>query len=1435
MTGRTPSGRRFLLAGAVSHYRHDLSWDREELAGDLRQMIELFTGELGYEHLPLIGLDPTSRQIQDALRDFCTSDDRRPDDYLTVYLAGHGEILDVGTTGSEHVLLPADAHPGDLRRRAIKSADLAEWMLAETAVCRLLLIVDACYAGRGGLDFARNALARVGSPAQLGRQDGSGVVVVTATQPAQQAVAGAFTAAFIRAVRNQATAGHGPESLTIPAVMGVIRADPQLPASQQAQWSLLAGSGAVPDFLPNPRSDAALVDLDLAEQERLWGGRLDYEHRRSAEMRDHFAPRIAGFTGRHRVLARLCGWLSSPADAKPVVITGDPGSGKTAVLGLLAALSDPRRRSTVPRDGLPTDAIPPTDAIDVAIYAGNLTAGEVLAGLAAAVGIGSIESEPDALSSGLVSLLSALRQGGRPLTAIIDAVDEAADPADLAGQLLRPLIDQGEGAIRLLLGTRRHVCDHLGRGWRDRCELLDLDKYPYADPVALATVVGRILLGAPPAAPGTPFAGAMPALLAAVTAAITAAAGHSFFVARIVAATQASLPVPPDPADLAWRASLPSAAGPAMRRDLEARLGDQAGRAVDLLLPLAYTHGTGLPWEDIWALVANALTPGHGYTNEDLLWLADCAGSFIVEGDALSGRSVYRLCHRSLAEDLSAGRDQAADEHAISSRLAAQVPRDASGHPDWPASHPYIRAHLATHAARGGGIDDLAQDPGFLLAADRSGVVTALAAAGPRAHAAAAAYRMAVHHFDPRWPESNPSYLELAAYRTGAATLVERLARARGTPPWHVAWADLTPGAEPVVLGYGAQGVDNISCTTSPDGTPIAVTGDNQRAPRIWNLSTLQMDGMLSTDGDVVHFTRALTCAALPDGTPVAVIVGNFGTTVWNLATQSIIGELGVGHWPGAVACGALRDGTPVAATCESDHVRVWSLTSRKVLHDFRVFSLHVACTKLPDGRAIAITGDGRIWNLETGRSLGRRILADDGVAHLGCLTLPSGAVRVIVVSPDGIARLWRLTAKQISLEKTFDCLDSPRMRQYRRFNRVRQGACVTRPDGTQLLVVLDDVGILYARSLPGGEPYLQPMQGHALGASGVACAVLPGGEPAAVTAGYDGTVRLWNLEQLRATPAAVGANFSRVGYTRLRADAAVAVAATGGTLRGWDAATGRRLRLRLRIGKLSRASVFGCARLVDGTPVALVGDGEGSLRAWDLADKGREYGRWQVTDRPITGLSVVTAGTTPLAVTCDGSTSIQISELTAQGRRRDPLRCPSPVGRLATAVLPDGTATVVASGDSGEVRVWDLQTGKPLTGPAFMPRDVIDLACCAELDGTIMISVVCATKHGRGLIMWNTRDPANDLRELSFDADRVASAQQADGNGLFAMSGRGGQLLFFRPLSAKDSARKNRPADLIELISLESKVNDLTLTENAKVIVSTDSGLFALQLAVQR
>ena len=1151
-------GRRFLLTGVVSRYQLEPSWNREELAEDLQRMVGLFTGELGYQHVPMMGLDPTWLQIHDALRDFCTAADRQADDYVAVYLAGHGEILPVGDTGFEHVLLPADASAGDLRRRAVKSADLAEWMLADTPVRRLLLIVDACYSGMGGLDFARNALARIGTPAQLTEPDGSGVVVVTATQPTQQAIAGAFTTAFARAVRSQATAGHAPGTLSIDAVLNVLRDDPDLPASQQAQWSLLAGSGTIPDFLPNPRRDSDRVELDLEEQDRRWRARRAVERQRAEEMRGQFVPRTQGFTGRHRALADITRWLETPGDARPVIVTGDPGSGKTAVLGLLAALSDPRHRPTVPRDGLPADGIPGEGAIGVAIYAGNLTTGQVLASLAVAAGLEDINPDPAALGGGLARLLAGLREGGSPLVAMIDALDEAADPSHLAGELLRPLIERGRGAVRLLLGTRRHVCEHLGRGWRNRCTVIDLDSPRYADPLALSEVIRRTLTGLTTAtgtqAAGTPFAACAPALLDAVTAAIAEAAGHSFFVARILADTQAAQPAIPNPADAAWRASLPRAAGPAMRRDLDLRLGDKAAHAVDLLLPLAYAQGGGLPWEDMWPLLANALAPGRGYTNEDLLWLAGHAGSFIVEGGTISGRSIYRLYHRSLAEDLIASRDQAADQRAITAALTAHVPRRHNGRPDWPTSHPYTRAHLATHAARGGGIDDLAQDPGFLLAADPPELLAALDTTTSKpARAAADAYRSALPLIRRHPPAEHACYLGLAARCGRAEALADRIDADGLAGPWRARWASWQlQRPHHQITGHG--GWVQAVAVAELDGRPVAVSGSDDGTVRVWDLATGTPVGSPFTghDGPV----NAVAVAEL-DGRPVVVSGSDDETVrVWDLATGTPVRGPFTGHdGPVNAVAVAELDGRPVAVSGSGDRtVRVWDLATGTPVggpftgHDGPVRAVAVAEL---DGRPVVVSGSDdetvRVWDLATGTPVGRPFTGHSGPVNAVAVAELDGRPVAISGSDDETVRVWDLAT------------GTPVGGPFTGHSEPVNAVAVAELDGRPVAVSGSDDRTVRVWDLATGTPVGDPFTGHGGPVRAVAVAELDG-RPVAVSGSDDGTVRVWDL----ATGTPVGDPFTghrgpvnAVAVAELDGRPVVISGSFDGTVRVWDLATG--------------------------------------------------------------------------------------------------------------------------------------------------------------------------------------------------------------------------------------------------------------------------------------
>jgi hypothetical protein len=106
------------------------------------------------------------------------------------------------------------------------------------------------------------------------------------------------------------------------------------------------------------------------------------------------------------------------------------------------------------------------------------------------------------------------------------------------------------------------------------------------------------------------------------------------------------------------------------------------------------------------AAVASGLS-GQTYGNEDIQWVLDQAGSFVVEA-VKRDRSVYRLYHQALADHLRRGRDPVPTQRRITEALVQTVPGlAATGNRDWRVAQPYILAHLPEHAATGCRINHL--------------------------------------------------------------------------------------------------------------------------------------------------------------------------------------------------------------------------------------------------------------------------------------------------------------------------------------------------------------------------------------------------------------------------------------------------------------------------------------------------------------------------------------------------------------------------------------------------------------------------------------------------------------------------------------------------------------------------------------------------------
>ncbi|MER5348155.1 caspase family protein [Streptomyces mirabilis] len=1342
MTGPADGGpqdaegpRRYLIAAAVSRYPKCPDWDRPGLKEARKQIVELFTQKLGYRHHTALGADPTVQQLREQLRAFCTSDERREDDLVAVYLSGHGEVDEAG---SEHVLLMADTDPADVSFTSLPTAELVR-VFSGTRVRRLLLILDTCYSGRGGNELAGAALERLGTSWVQGVAS-PGLVIVSSAQPHQQAQAGLFPHLLSRVVDSQATAGHAPKHLSVSAVVQQMNGHNDKPAYQHISLSLLGLTGEPPDFLTNPRHSVRLTEVDLALQD---AADFDAEaRRRETEFTSRLLVRAMGsyygkyargwwFYGRHQVLAELATWLGSESSDRnsaqddpfedPLsrgagpgevvrVVTAGPGSGKTAVLGLFAALTMPERRRTVPVDaiGLEPGMTPAERSIDVVMYAQNLTNAQVLSGLAAAAGF-----KCATVSEFLEGLEQRHRGRERPFTVLLDALDEAATPDTLCSQIVRPLIEHSKGRIRLLLGTRPYLLDCLGIRTDDQRRVLDLDSDRYADHQALRAYTIRNLIESHST---SPYRQADPRILRHVASAVAFAAGSSFLVARFAAYTLAAADeVVSDARDPQWRASLPRHADEAMRDDLTRRLGLDAQRAADLLRPLAYAEGQGLPWEGIWAPLASAIS-GRTYSDDDLLWLRRNAGSYVVEATE-NGRSAYRLYHQALTEHLRESTDPAAVHSAFVDTLTTCVPYRGDATRDWSRAHPYTLNYLAAHAAAAERVDSILKDTEYLVHATPYNLTPHLQrASSDEARLTAAVYRTALDLHAPVSPAVRRQALALNSARAGATRLLRQLTSHVGPSEWTPEWAtgsDFAPALRDTLIGHGDQ-VGAVACTTL-DGKPVAVTGSSDSTVCVWDLASGRRIGtpLVGHPGRVY----AVACTAL-EGRPVAVAGGMDGTlVVWDLASGRQIGNPPIGNSRrvGAVTCTTLG-GKPVAVTGSGDGtVCVWDLASGRrigtplVGHHGSVYA--VACTAL-EGRPVAVAGgmDGTVyvWDLASGRPIGNPLTGHHGPVNAVACTTLDGKPVAVTGSKDGTARVWDLASgRQIG---------SPLIRD----DAVCAVACTTL-DGKPVAVTGGLEGTVYVWDLIQNLPTTQRMSGHSHPVYSVACTTLDG-KAVAVTGSMDRTVCVWDLASGRQIGNPLTGHRGPVYAVACTTLDGKAVAVTGSmdrTVCVWDLASGRQIGNPL-IGDDAVCAVA-CTTL-DGKPVAVTGGLDGAVYVWDLAS-GRQIGNPLTGHHgPVDAVACTTLDGKPVAVTGSVNRTLCVWDLASGRSIGNPLTGHhGPVSPVACTTL-DGKPLAVTGGGDGTGCIWDLRAREPLQdliAPIFQ-------AAAFTRDGRLVVALGC-------------------------------------------------------------------------------------------------------------
>ncbi|MEW2387863.1 caspase family protein [Streptomyces venezuelae] len=1226
--------RRFLLSTAVGDVHAHPEAARPELADDAARIDRLFLGELGYRKGADLALNPTREQLTKALRAFATAPDRAPDDYVVLYLACHGVTAE---HSGRHYLLLADSDARDLRGTALPTEDLVALLWEDTPVARLLVLIDACYAEEGADSALRTALEARRTASSVTDPGSTGLVIIAASRRKEEAVAGALSAAFDRAVRSQATAGHAPAHIGIGQVMRAIRADPLVPPTQRANWSVTHAVADIPDFLSNPRHVPGASGLKLEEIDRIIDLAARERRARTAELTGFFLPRARGtdvpteevwdFTGRHTALTDITDWLAPHRAAERLcVVTGDPGSGKSSLLGMVTVLTDAAHGAAVPRASLPA-RLPEPGAVDVAVNASHKTKRQLLDALAAASGCAA---------ASLGALAAHLQARSEPLVVLMDSLDEALDPHDTVEELIAPLIDpRRQLPLRLLVGARPHIARLLPAS----ASRIDLDDERHGDPRAVRAYTRKLLT-----TPGSVLCTAPPDRVDAVAEAIADAAGRSFLVARITARTTARETRVPDPDDRRWRDELPRLPGEAMERDLEQRLGPLAERARDLLRPLAFAQGVGLPWGGVWPRLATAIS-GRVYGDEDVVWLTQAAGSYVVEDieHAEADESVYRIYHRALVEYLRESRSAQRVQAVV-----AGVLRDLD--------HAYVRRYLALHAAEGGVLDPLVQDADFVLTADPDQLLAALprlrTADGRRAGRAVRDVEEVLRGRRVRTADpGSRARLRLAAVCRKADVLAASCDR--GDLPWRARWAAWNPHG-------GARRYEGMEA--GPGSGVVVPVGEGayflERRPywvRAWARDLDTGDLSDQPGGDEVLI--GATWTAVPQLPGCAAALSNFEQVHW------VQGEMHFGRWRLLHVFDAVRR----AYWC-------WRLQP------------HYAADADHERLGLRWAEHVQVWGDADGQRRPVRVVLrfGDGDCLTYALGTKSTAPRMSRRRRRALLGVENQLRERLELQMESDLVgrSAPGDGRSGMAHRITALAALPSEYGHRMLAGYSDATVritdldAFASAVPTGHDgrilALAHVAGHAQG-------------ELVVTLGLDGTVRLTSLTGaspvrtlLEHVPPPRTFAAHRVGRQWI-----VAVATSDGLLHRVDLDSGRPVGLPLRIGSNGRVRLA-TFRLGSAECVSVQGPGRG-LQLYDLVTGDRVGGQEGLHE----AAAVCAVGDTAVIGGDDGVIRLWPGVHAADSTRIDAHE--GSVLAVGAVHGRDAGSALVSVGRDHRIRCWDL------------------------------------------------------------------------------------------------------------------------------------------------
>jgi WD40 repeat protein len=209
----------------------------------------------------------------------------------------------------------------------------------------------------------------------------------------------------------------------------------------------------------------------------------------------------------------------------------------------------------------------------------------------------------------------------------------------------------------------------------------------------------------------------------------------------------------------------------------------------------------------------------------------------------------------------------------------------------------------------------------------------------------------------------------------------------------------------------------------------------------------------------------------------------------------------------------------------------------------------------------------------------------------------------------------------------------------------------------------------------------------------------------------------------------------------------------------------------------------------VSGTPIAVVGQTDGRLVAWNLSTGAPHLEPITTEDGAIRSVATLALPDgRVLAVTGSADGRVRAWDLRSGGMVGRPMAGGEELVAVTAAVLPDGRPVAAVADQSGMIRTWDLITAAPVGDPLRgEPEEVLGLAT-AQVGGRVL---GLATGSDSGLWVWDlatgiplgdrlTEHPAASVSGASTYLGGPGVAATVLGGLDVAITGNGDGLLFW-------------------------------------------------------